>query len=176
MTEDPRYPIGRFEGAGRPLTPAERHRHVDAIRRLPGQIREAVEGLSDDQLDTPYRDAGWTVRQLVHHVVDSHMNSYIRFKLAVTEDHPRIMTYDEKLWAELPDGKSGPIEGSLMMLDALHDRWARFLDALEESDFQRTLGHPEIGEITLDFLLELYGWHCAHHVAHVTRLREREGW
>lgn len=173
---DPRYPIGRFESLGRPLTDAERSALVRAIEAHPARMRAAVGGLDDGQLDTPYREGGWTVRQVVHHVVDSHVNSYVRFKLAVTEDQPTIGTYEEAEWAELPDGKYAPVDGSLAILDALHPRWVAFLRALSPDQFRRSVHHPEMGEITVDVLLEIYGWHCPHHEAHVTALRERMDW
>jgi hypothetical protein len=173
---DPRYPIGPFKSLGRALTPAERASRIDAIAAHPANIRAAVRGLSDPRLDTPYREGGWTVRQVVHHVVDSHVNSYIRFKLAVTEDHPRICTYVESAWAELPDAKTAPIGGSLAMLDALHQRWVSFLRALDPAAYSRTIDHPEVGAISVDVLLEIYGWHCPHHEGHITALRAREGW
>jgi uncharacterized damage-inducible protein DinB len=176
MSDDPRYPIGPFRSEGRPLEPGERSRLIDAIEAHPANMRAAVAGLDDAQLDTPYRQGGWTVRQVVHHVVDSHLNSYIRFKLAVTEDNPRITTYQEKAWAELPDGKTGAVETSLAILDAFHARWVAFLRALPDDAFTRTVDHPEIGPVTVDTLLEIYGWHCPHHEAHVTGLRERSGW
>lgn len=173
---DPRYPIGPFESLGRALTPEERAERIGAIEGHPARMRAAVAGLDDEQLDTPYRDGGWTVRQVVHHVVDSHLNAYVRFKVAVTEDLPTIRTYEEKDWAELPDAKDAPVEGSLDILESLHGRWASFLRNLGPDDFRRTFLHPEIGEMTVDALLELYGWHAPHHEAHVTALREREGW
>ncbi len=174
--EDLRYPIGRFEPQRRALTDGERSALIDAIEAHPARMRAAVDGLDDARLDTPYRDGGWTVRQVVHHVVDSHVNSYVRFKLAVTEDRPTVGTYDERAWAELPDARSGPVEGSLAILDGLHLRWVAFLRALAPNDFARVVRHPDWGEITVDTLLEIYGWHCPHHEAHVTRLRERRGW
>ena len=170
------FPIGPLESAGRPLTPEERSSLIDAIEAHPAHMRAAVSGLDDAQLDTPYRDGGWTVRQVVHHVVDSHVNSYIRFKLAVTEDNPRITTYDQDAWSQLPDGRDAPVEGSLAILDTLHARWVSFLRALPDEAFARTLHHPDMGDISVDELLEVYGWHCPHHEAHVTRLRERMGW
>ena len=173
---DPRYPIGRFDSVGRVLTESERATLIDAIDAHPGNMRRAVDGLDDRQLDTPYRDGGWTVRQVVHHVVDSHLNSYVRFKLAVTEENPTIITYNEKAWAELPDARSAPVDGSLAILEALHGRWVAFLRGLADEDFRRTLHHPEWGDISVDALLEIYGWHCPHHEAHVTRLRARRGW
>lgn len=176
MNADPRYPNGPFESVGRPLTEDERTALIDTIEAHPKQMRAAVDGLGDEQLDTRYRDGGWTIRQVVHHVVDSHLNSYVRFKLAVTEDNPRVTTYEEHLWAELPDGKSAPVEGSLVMLESLHARWVSFLRTLGPDEGARTLEHPEFGKITVDSLFELYGWHCTHHEAHITTLRDAKGW
>lgn len=173
--DDPRYPIGKFRSVRRTLSREERAALIDAIRETPARMRAAVAGLSDGQLDTPYRDGGWTVRQVVHHVVDSHVNAYCRFKLAATEDHPTIRTYEEKEWAELPDTKLPP-EASLAILDALHARWVAFLEGVEPSYFERTLHYPGTGDVTPDVLLEIYGWHGPHHVAHVTTLRDRNGW
>ena len=173
---DERFPIGRLEPLGRPLEPDERAKRIEAIAAHPANMRTAVRGLGDEQLDTPYRDGGWTVRQVVHHVVDSHINAYVRFKLAVTEDNPEIGTYQQVEWAELPDAKSAPVDGSLALLDALHARWASFLRARTAEDFRRPVRHPEWGQITVDLLLEIYGWHCPHHERHITRLRERRGW
>ena len=146
-----------------------------AIAALPVRMREAVRGLSDAQLDTPYRPGGWTVRQVVHHVPDSHMNAFVRLKLALTEDNPTVKPYDEKAFATLPDQRR-PIEPSLTLLDGLHTRWAAVLKTLTPQQFTRPLYHPEIGAITVDYLVQTYGWHSRHHVAHITRLREREGW
>ena len=174
--EELRYPTGRFASVERPLTADERGAMIDAIEAHQTNMRAAVAGLSDEQLDTPYRDEGWTVRQVVHHVVDSHVNSYVRFKLAVAQDHPTIGTYEQALWAELPEAKGAPAEMSLALLDALHARWVAFLRGLGADDFRRTMHHPEYGDITVDLLLEIYGWHCPHHEAHITGLREREGW
>jgi uncharacterized damage-inducible protein DinB len=154
----------------------ERRALVDAIRALPERLRSAVAGLSDEQLDTRYRDDGWTVRQVVHHVVDSHVNAYVRFKLAATEEHPTLRTYEEKEWAELPDAKTLPPEASLAVLDALHARWVAFLDAVGPEYFERVVDYPGRGATTVDMLLELYGWHGAHHTAHVTSLRNGRGW
>ncbi|HUF75496.1 MAG TPA: putative metal-dependent hydrolase [Longimicrobiales bacterium] len=172
---DPRYPIGKFKSVRRALSSDERSELIEAIRETPAWLRAAVTGLSDAQLDTPDRDGGWTVRQVVHHVVDSHVNAYCRFKLAATEDHPTIRTYEEKEWAELPDTKLPP-EASLAILDALHPRWVAFLDAAEPGYFERTLHYPGVGDVPVDMLLEIYGWHGRHHTAHVTSLRERSGW
>lgn len=174
--DDSRYPIGRFKSVKRPLAADERRAHIETIRTLPRAMREAAAGLADAQLDTPYREDGWTARQVVHHVVDSHVNAYVRFKLAVTEEHPTIRPYDEKRWAELPDATTLPVEASLAILDALHARWAAFLEALDVASFARTVHHPEMGDLTLDALVELYAWHGAHHVAHLTGLRARRGW
>ena len=173
---DPRFPTGRFEPKRRPLTEPEREALLRAIEDHPAALRAAVAGLSDEQLDTPYRDGGWTVRQVVHHVADSHMNSYVRFKLALTEDNPRIRPYEQAAWAESHEARTAPVEVSLELLEALHRRWSLFLRSLEPADFACTLDHPEIGQITVDFLVELYGWHGPHHAAHVTGLRERMGW
>jgi hypothetical protein len=173
---DVRYPIGPFTSVARPLTDEERAKLIDAIEAHPARMRAAVDGLSDEQLDTPYRDGGWTVRQVVHHVVDSHVNAYCRFKLAVTEDNPTVRTYEEKDWAELPDGKSAPVEGSFAILDALHARWVSFLRGLKPDDFRRPLHYPGVGDRHVDLLLEIYGWHGPHHEAHVTRLKDRMGW
>lgn len=173
---DDRYPLGPFRPAPSPLTPDAREACISSIERHPANMRAAVAGLSDPQLDTPYREAGWTVRQVVHHVVDSHVNAYVRFKLAVTEDRPTIRTYDQDAWAQLPDAEGAPVEGSLAILDALHPRWVSFLRGLDGEAFSRATDHPELGPLTVDSLLQLYGWHCRHHEAHVTVLRHRRGW
>lgn len=173
---DVRYPIGPFSSVGRALTGEEREQLIGSIEGHPARMRAAVDGLSDEQLDTRYRDDGWTVRQVVHHVVDSHLNAYVRFKLALTEDDPTIRTYEEHLWAELPDGKTAPVEGSLAILDTLHARWVACLKNMEPEDFARPLHYPGVGDVRVDLLLELYGWHGPHHEAHVTSLRDREGW
>lgn len=170
-----RYPIGRFRPQPE-LTEAERNERIDRIAALPAEVRAAVAGLTDEQLDTPYRPGGWTVRQVVHHLPDSHMNAYVRFKLAATEDEPAIKAYQEAAWAELADGRTADIEVSLALLDALHRRWTLFLRSLAATDFARAFRHPELGPVTLDTNLQLYAWHCRHHVAHITRLRERSGW
>ncbi len=169
------YPVGQFQ---RPtsLTPEQRRRAIDDIAATPKNLRAATQDLDEAQLDTTYRPGGWTVRQVVHHVPDSHMNAFIRFKLALTEDTPTIKPYDQGAWATLEDARSTPVETSLMLLDTLHDRWVRVLNAMSPSDYERTLNHPENGMMNLDQLLAMYQWHGKHHVAHVTRLRERNGW
>lgn len=172
---DLRYPIGRHQRPAS-LSDAQRVTAIDAIAATPANLREAVRNLDDKQLDTPYRPDGWTVRQVVHHVPDSHANAYIRFKLALTEDTPTIKPYDEAAWAKLEDARSTPIETSLTLLAALHDRWVRILRSMKPADFSRRLNHPENGIMTLDQLLAMYEWHGKHHVAHVTNLRARNGW
>ncbi|HLI30711.1 MAG TPA: putative metal-dependent hydrolase, partial [Terriglobia bacterium] len=146
------------------------------IEEVPARLRAAVKGLSDAQLDTPYREGGWTVRQVVHHLADSHMNSYVRFRLALTESEPTIKTYDQTRWAELRDARTAPVEPSLALLESLHKRWVLLLKSLEAADFSRTFRHPDRGTMTLDQNLALYAWHGRHHVAHITSLRERMGW
>jgi uncharacterized damage-inducible protein DinB len=176
MTEldDLRYPIGRFSAqAGG--TAATRSAHIQALRLLPGQLRAAVSGLSDAQLNTPYREGGWTVRQTVHHLADSHANSFIRFKLALTEDWPTIKPYDEAAWARIADSET-PIEGSLMFIDALHERWVALLESMTEQDFQKGFVHPVNGRQNLERALAIYEWHGRHHTAHITGLRTRNGW
>ncbi len=174
ITADLRYPIGEFRLPAS-ITPATRSEAIEAIAALPAQMRSAVSGLSESQLDTAYRPGGWTVRQVVHHVPDSHVNAYIRLKLALTEDNPTIKPYDQDAFATLADQRL-PIDVSLSMLDALHARWTTVLRALAADQFARPLVHPEIGSITVDYLVHHYSWHSRHHVAHITRLREREGW
>jgi DinB superfamily len=170
------FPIGRFEFSGA-VTPAERKRFIEQIAALPEKFRAAVAGLSSGQLDTPYRPGGWTVRQLVHHVPDSHMNAYIRSKLALTENQPTIKPYEQQLWADLADSKDTPVETSLTLLEALHDRWVVLLRSLEPEDFARLLNHPEhAAPMSLDMVLADYAWHGAHHTAHITSLRDRMGW
>jgi uncharacterized damage-inducible protein DinB len=171
---DLRYPIGRLDRQS-VLTAAQRRDAIDAIAAAPAALRAAVRGLSDAQLDTPYRPDGWTVRQLVHHVADSHLNAYVRVKLALTEENPTIKPYDQGSWAQLADSAM-PVGGSLDMLDALHARLVHLLRAMPESAFARLLSHPENGPMTIDALLSTYAWHGRHHVAHVTALRERMQW
>jgi hypothetical protein len=172
---DPRFPIGKFSYAGSP-TPQQQQQFLDDIEQTPARMRAAVAGLSEQQLDTPYRDGGWTVRQVVHHVPDSHLNSYVRFKLALTEDDPTIKPYMEDRWAELPEAKSAPIEVSLTLLENLHCRWMLLLRNLKPEDWKRTFRHPELGSVPLEKNLALYSWHGKHHVAHITSLRERMKW
>jgi uncharacterized damage-inducible protein DinB len=172
---DPRYPIGKFKVEPNPTDEWRRARLAE-IEEAPARLRAAVAGLSDEQLDTPYREGGWTVRQLVHHVPDSHLNAYVRFHWAMTEDEPGIKTYQEALWAELPDARTAPIEVSLALLEALHRRWLLLLRSMTAADFARTLRHPDLGVLSLDHMLTIYSWHGRHHVAHITALRERMGW
>ena len=171
---DPRYPIGRF-APPTANTAETRAALIDNLRQLPSKLHQAVSGLNDAQLDTPYRDCGWTVRQVVHHLADSHANSYIRVKLALTEDWPTINAYDEAAWARMPDS-SLPIASSLELIEALHIRWVAVLESLAESDFQKGFIHPERGRSDLATTLAIYSWHGRHHTAHITRLRERMGW
>ncbi|HXG91121.1 MAG TPA: bacillithiol transferase BstA [Blastocatellia bacterium] len=173
---DLRYPIGQFNLEDDLLTNQQREQFIVQIVETPARLREAVRGLTDEQLDTPYRPGGWTVRQVVHHVPDSHLNSYIRFKLALTEDEPTIKPYDEAQWAALVDSERTPIETSLALLEALHERWVVLLRSLAPADFERRFRHPERGIVSLNNNLALYAWHGRHHVAHITSLRERTGW
>jgi hypothetical protein len=173
--EDLKYPAGRYQVPA-DIGEEQRSEWINAISSLPAQLSTAVRGLVDGQLDTRYREGGWTVRQVVHHVADSHMNSYIRFRWALTENVPLIKAYQEALWAELPDAKSMPVQVSLDLLAGLHQRWTALLNHMTEADFERRLRHPEAGELALDRMLGLYAWHGRHHVAHVARLRERMGW
>lgn len=168
------YPIGKFDSSS--INPNRRSEYVQTISELPAKLREAVNGLSEGQLDTPYRPGGWTVRQTIHHVADSHMNSLIRFKLALTEDEiPTIKPYYEDRWAELADSKVA-IDVSLNLIDGLHRRWAALLNSMSDENFNKKFKHPETGEWTLDGALALYAWHSKHHTAHITKLRERENW
>jgi hypothetical protein len=174
VIDDIRYPIGRF--APSPGGAETRRSAIADIAALPARMREAVEGLADAQLDTRYREGGWTVRQVVHHVADSHLNAFVRLKLALTEDAPRITAYDEKAWAELADARL-PIAVSLELLASLHARWVAIYGGMDEGQFARTFVHPEYAEPqTLDRQAQLYGWHSRHHVAHIAGLRRREGW
>jgi uncharacterized damage-inducible protein DinB len=171
---DPRYPIGQFE-MPKQVTPARRQQAIDEIASTPGKLRAAVKGLNDAQLDTPYREGGWTVRQVVHHVPDSHMNAYIRLRLALTEDKPTIKPYEEARWAELADSKL-PIDVSQTLLDCVHARWDKVWRSMKPEQFARTLIHPDHGERTVDWVLFVYEWHGKHHTAHITELRKQKGW
>ena len=176
MTDDLRYPIGPFRYTGEG-SPARREQWIGDISAAPAELRAAVAGLSPAQLDTPYRPDGWTVRQVVHHVPDSHLNAYTRIKLALTEEEPTIKPYEEARWAELPDARSGPIDPSLALLEFLHQRWLLLLRNLRPADFARRFRHPEHGRMFgLDETLAMYAWHGEHHVAHITSLRRRMGW
>lgn len=175
MIDDPRFPIGNFQ-FNPDITPATRRQACAVIGEAPAALRAAVRGLDESQVDTPYRDGGWTVRQVVHHVAESHMNAFTRFKLALTEDNPTVTAYDEDAWAKLPDVARTPVETSLALLDALHARWITLLESMAPDDFSRPLMHPKNGAMSLDRLLQLYAWHGRHHVAHVTALRARKGW
>ena len=172
---DLRYPIGKFNATDT-LSDEQRARCIREITEAPAALRAAIAGLSEDQLNTPYRPEGWTVRQVVHHLPDSHLNAYIRFKLTVTETEPTVKPYAEALWAELIDGRTADIGISLTLLDSLHTRWVMFLKSLKPAEFERKLTHPEIGFIRLHWLLQEYAWHGRHHVAQITSLRERMKW
>jgi hypothetical protein len=165
--EQLRYPVGKFEWPKSPPDPATRRVHIKTIEDTPARLRSLVGGLSDAQLDTPYRPGGWTVRQVIHHVPDSHMNAYVRMKLAVTEDAPAIRVYEEQLWAELPEAKTGPVDMSLVLLEALHRRWVMFQNNLTDAQFARTFTHPQWGSVTVGEAVAMYAWHCRHHTAHV---------
>ncbi len=172
---DPRFPIGKYQ-APADVTPAMREQAIREIAETPQNLRAAVKGLNDAQLDTPYRDGGWTVRQVVHHVPDSHMNAYVRWRLALTETEPTIKPYAEAEWANLEDAAHAPIEVSLKLMEPLHERWVRLLRGLKQEDFARTFRHPDHGVRTLDWMLFLYAWHGRHHAAHITELRKQKGW
>jgi hypothetical protein len=172
---DPRYPIGRFK---RPETISQEDRTeaIAAIAAMPGLLKDAVHGFDREQLDTPYREGGWTVHQLVHHIADSHMNAFIRLRLALTEDWPTIKTYNEKAWAMLRDSTGAPVGWSLDLIENLHARWVMVLDSLCDEQWARGMNHPENGPITIESMTLVYAWHSKHHVAHITRLREQNGW
>jgi len=172
---DPRYPIGKYEMPAE-VTPSKRAEAIREIASAPEKVRAAVVGLNDTQLDTPYREGGWTVRQVVHHLADSHMNAYMRWRLALTETEPTIKPYEESAWAKLEDAAHAPIEVSLRLLEPLHERWVRLLRSIKQDEFARTFRHPEHGVRTLDWMLFLYSWHGNHHTAHITELRKQKGW
>lgn len=175
---DPRFPIGKFTMPEGGITRENLHDWICEIEHLPARLRQAVAGLNDQQLDTPYRHGGWTVRQVVHHFADSHLNAYTRLRLALTEENPIIKPYDEAAWANLPDAKSERVDVSLSILTGLHARWAALLNALKPEDWNRTFRHPEYpeGSAPLDRMTGLYAWHCRHHVAHISVLRTRNSW
>jgi uncharacterized damage-inducible protein DinB len=172
--DDLRYPIGRFSAPASSLA-GIRAAQIHTVRLLPERLRAAVKGLSETQLDTPYREGGWTVRQLVHHVADSHAMAYIRCKLALTEDWPTEQSYDEAAWANMTDSRL-PIDVSLGLIAGLHARWAALLESLKDEDFEKGYNHPERGRQTLADALAMYDWHSRHHTAHITSLRARQGW
>jgi len=172
---DPIYPIGKHLPP-MAVSAAERASFVAQIAAVPAELRAAVERMSPGRLDTPYRPGGWTVRQVVHHIPDSHVNAYVRFKLAATEDEPTIRPYNEGLWAELPEAKTGPIDLSLALLDALHERWVAAIRALPAASFDRAFRHPDLGVMSLNQQLALYAWHGRHHTAQITALAARMGW
>jgi uncharacterized damage-inducible protein DinB len=175
-TQDFRYPIGPYQ-APETFSDDIIRSSIIAIQQLPALLRESVRWMSTAQLDTPYREGGWTVRQVIHHMADSHMNSYTRFKLALTEENPVIKPYNEKLWAELPDSRTAPVELSLQLLEVLHQRWVMLLKSLGKEELARTFVHPaQNREIRLDEAITMYAWHCRHHLAHITSLKQRMEW
>jgi uncharacterized damage-inducible protein DinB len=174
MSEDLSFPIGKYNKDAE-INSEQRKQFIEEIVGLPNNLREAVKDLSDGQLDMPYRPAGWTVRQVIHHVGDSHMNSFIRFKLALSEDNPTIRPYAEDRWAETAEYKMS-VDVSLNLIDSIHQRWATLLDSMSDADFARTLTHPETGAWTLEDLLGMYVWHGKHHTAHITNLKKRNDW
>jgi uncharacterized damage-inducible protein DinB len=174
---DPRYPIGRFQRpAPGPLAEGEVAEAIAAIAELPTQLRNAVDGLDTDRFNTPYREGGWTVRQLVTHIADSHMMAFLRVRMALTEDWPTIVAYDEKAFAELHDSLAAPVEWSLELIESLHARWVMLLQSLTPDQWQRGFKHPERGGQTIELATLLYAWHCRHHLAHITHLRLAKGW
>lgn len=176
MNSDLRYPIGRFSPP-KSVSPEERKAVIQSITDLPKNLRAAVHGLNQQQIDTPYREGGWTVRQTVHHIADSHMQGSIRIRLALTDDWPRIITYRQERWAELPDTKTLPVEVSLELLEGLQARWAELLRSISSDDWsQRGCTHPEHGRQSVESIAALYAWHGRHHTAHITALRQRMGW
>ena len=172
---DLQYPIGKCQWA-EGITDEQRTQLIAQVAQAPAQLRQALAGLTPEQVDTPYRPEGWTVRQVVHHLPDSHMNTYTRFRLALTEDEPTIKPYDQERWAALEDARTAPIELSLTLFDSLHSRWVLLLRSLAAQDFARTFRHPEMGTVNLDKYLALVAWHGRHHIAHITSLRDRMGW
>jgi hypothetical protein len=175
MSDDLRFPIGKFSWPEN-ISAAEREACISRIASTPARLRAALSGLSAEQLDTRYREGGWTLRQVAHHVPDSHMNSYVRFKLALTEDNPAIKPYDEAAWADLCDSVDTPVETSLLLLDCLHQRWVALLRGMSEAEWKKTFRHPALGPVSLEQNVALYAWHGDHHIAHVTSLRNRRAW
>lgn len=173
--DDLRFPIGRFT-VDQNVTSDRRRAWIRRVAEAPAALRRAVEGLDEPRLRTPYRPDGWTLRQVVHHVPESHMNAYVRFKLALTEDNPTIKPYDEAAWATVADTDRTPVHVSLDLLDALHQRWVILLESMQPADFSRRLVHPEYGQLDLDWMLQFYAWHGHHHAAQIAGLRAREGW
>lgn len=172
---DLRYPVGKFQYQ-EPFSDQQKRECVDGLAQTPANLRASIAGLSPAQFDTPYRPGGWTVRQVIHHLPDSHVNAYVRCKLALTEDNPTIKPYAEDRWAQLPDTKATPVEVSLALLENLHDRWIRLLGSLTAEEWKRSFQHPEFGPMTLEKTLAMYAWHGRHHIAHITELRKRMGW
>jgi uncharacterized damage-inducible protein DinB len=172
---DLQYPIGKFQWGGA-ITDAQREQLINQIEQLPAQLRQAVAGLTEEQVDTPYRPEGWTVRQVVHHLADGGTNIYIRFRLGLTEDEPTVKPFAQERWATLKDARTAPTELSLSLLESLHRRWVLLLRSLRPADFARTFRHPELGAVTLDKCLGMAAWHGRHHIAHITSLRDRMGW
>jgi hypothetical protein len=168
---DPRYPVGKFE-PDQSVTPEKRRGWIAQIEALPRDLRDALAALPASAIDTPYRPGGWTARQVVHHFADSHVNAYMRIKLALTEDSPTIKTYEEQIWAELPDGRTADVAPSLSIVDGVHQRLSILLNSLSTEQFGRTAKHPQWGSITVDWLLQMYAWHCRHHLAHIGLVRE----
>ncbi|MGI8495723.1 MAG: YfiT family bacillithiol transferase [Pyrinomonadaceae bacterium] len=175
MNEDLKYPIGNFQPP-QEVTSEMRDEFIQTIEELPSKFHDAVDDLDDNQLDTPYRPEGWTVRQVVHHIADSHINSFCRFKLGLSEETPTIKPFDEASWAEMNDSAFAPVDLSLNIIDGVHARWALLLKSMSGDEFERKINHPERGEMTLNNLLALYDWHGKHHTAHIMRLRERNDW
>jgi hypothetical protein len=172
-----RYPVGQYTVPD-PVTSEQLNDWICEIEHLPAHLRQAIAGLTDEQLDTPYRPQGWSVRQVVHHLADSHLNSQVRFRLALTEANPLIKPYNEAAWAELPDARTSSVDGSLSLLTGLHRRWALLLRSLSDADWKKTFRHPEYEgrDLSLEWAAGLYAWHCRHHLAHITGLRERNHW
>jgi DinB superfamily len=176
MNDDPRYPVGPFAAPAGSLSEAARAGLIAEVKAAPQAFRAALAGLTPPQLDTPYRPGGWTLRQVAHHVPDSHLNAYVRFRLALTEDKPTIKTYAEDRWAELPEARTAPVELSLDLLEALHRRFVLLLENMSAAEWSRQLTHPDHGLVGLEWMLAMYAWHGRHHTGHVTSLRRRQGW